>query len=89
MIKKEDLKKIKNHNYKIEKVIIKSDTYERIKYGNEIESWGGDKCGDCGVEKGELHILGCDIERCPKCNKQLISCKCDIKLLTKECGNEK
>jgi len=81
MINKDDLKNLKKNNYISEKIIIKSDIYNRIKYGNEIEDWGGNNCGDCGVEKGSLHILGCDIERCPKCGKQLISCECNIKLL--------
>lgn len=34
------------------------------------------KCHDCGVEEGQLHELGCDMERCPKCFRQLISCGC-------------
>jgi len=25
-------------------------------------------CGDCGVQEGELHHLGCDMERCPFCS---------------------
>lgn len=33
-------------------------------------------CGDCGVQEGELHHLGCDMERCPFCGLQLISCDC-------------
>ena len=37
-------------------------------------------CHDCGVEEGQLHILGCDNERCPFCGNQLISCSCKYKL---------
>ncbi len=34
-------------------------------------------CHDCGVEPGALHEPGCDIESCPLCGGQLISCGCD------------
>ncbi len=37
------------------------------------------KCGDCGVEEGELHMPGCDMERCLSCGGQLISCACTDK----------
>jgi hypothetical protein len=33
-------------------------------------------CHDCGVKEGELHFLGCDMERCPFCYNQLITCGC-------------
>ncbi len=37
-----------------------------------------DRCHDCGIENkhGNYHHLGCDMERCPKCKGQLISCGC-------------
>lgn len=33
-------------------------------------------CGDCGVAPGGVHHSGCDMERCPRCQGQLISCAC-------------
>jgi hypothetical protein len=33
-------------------------------------------CGDCHVLEGQYHVPGCDVESCPFCGKQLISCDC-------------
>ena len=44
-------------------------SYRRIPYGDEPEDWAANDgpCHDCGAIKGQLHVLGCDVERCPRC----------------------
>jgi hypothetical protein len=50
----------------------------RVRYGEEQDDWGQDMhpCGDCGVDKGEFHVPGCDVEQCPVCAGQAIGCDC-------------
>lgn len=50
-----------------------------LRYGQE-RGWkrGPARCGDCGVRRGGLHHLGCDVQRCPRCLGQLISCDCSF-----------
>jgi len=39
------------------------------------------QCHDCGCEEGQLHEPGCDMESCPFCGGQLITCGCCYKIL--------
>lgn len=34
------------------------------------------RCHDCNIKHGGYHHPGCDVERCPRCNNQLITCNC-------------
>ena len=43
-------------------------------------------CGRCDAFEGHLHVRGCQLECCPFCKWQLISCGCAEKLLSKERG---
>jgi len=34
------------------------------------------RCGSCGVGRGGWHHPGCDLQRCPACRHQMMSCGC-------------
>jgi len=50
----------------------------RVRYGEETDDWHADQtsCHDCRAIKGEFHVPDCDVEQCPACGGQLISCDC-------------
>jgi hypothetical protein len=53
--------------------------YEPIRWGDEKGYPFGDmteRCGDCNVPKGAVHHHGCDLEQCPNCYSQALSCGC-------------
>jgi hypothetical protein len=34
------------------------------------------RCGDCGAPRLGYHHLGCDLQQCPRCRHQMVSCGC-------------
>lgn len=60
---------------------IEGKTFDRIPYG-ENPAWtdASAPCHDCAALMGQIHVFGCDMEECPRCSRQLITCECDVTL---------
>lgn len=63
-------------------VIINGSRFVRIRYGdpNDLHPEFADQqeCPDCACKRGMIHHWMCDMERCPNCGGQLLSCDCDV-----------
>lgn len=67
---------LKSDCCKLKKLKINNRVYDR----NTSYFDYNKRCHDCNIlnKKGNAHHVGCDMERCPKCKQQLISCGCDV-----------
>lgn len=75
---------MQDHNVKtctMSMVRIGKDWYKRDTEYFDV----GERCHDCGIENkpGNIHHWGCDMERCPKCKGQLLSCGCGVNAVAK------
>jgi hypothetical protein len=43
------------------------------------KDWTELTCNDCNAPEDGYHHPGCDMERCPRCRGQLITCDCTEK----------
>jgi Zn finger protein HypA/HybF involved in hydrogenase expression len=63
-------------------LVLAGETYARLAYGSETNldlepnELLAALCHDCGVGGGLLHHQHCDVEECPRCHGQRISCGC-------------
>lgn len=65
----------------VETVWLDAGLLGRLRLGSESADWWLDRapdreCHDCAVIDGQFHHVGCDMEQCPNCQGQLLSCGC-------------
>ncbi len=56
-------------------LVIQGERFPRVRQVRAPTGPRG-RCGDCGIQRGGFHHLGCDLESCPRCQRQLVSCRC-------------
>ena len=59
-------------------IVIGGVDHAPVRYGGEHgrKRRPPGRCGDCGALPGNVHHHGCDMEECPKCGRQSITCGC-------------
>jgi TIR domain len=63
--------------------------FDRIRYGKETD-WKRYKikppplCHDCATLIGQYHVSSCDMEQCPACDGQRISCGCQSRAISND-----
>jgi hypothetical protein len=61
-------------------LVIDGGAFEPLHWGDETRFGpvvAGSACKDCASTPGGVHHHGCDVEGCPACHCQAISCRCD------------
>ena len=53
-------------------IVIEGNAYKRNTKYHDVNEY----CHDCNILNGGVHHMGCDMERCPICDGQMISCDC-------------
>lgn len=62
-----------------EDFVVGHHSIPRVKFGEEELRDGKQAfCSDCFAKNGQLHAVGCDLEECPVCHRQAVSCSCQI-----------
>jgi hypothetical protein len=59
----------------------------RIRWGDEKGLWPKKRgrlgpCGDCAALPGQYHAPNCDMEQCPVCGGQALSCDCQLEFMS-------